>query len=215
MLMLGAGGSGALRILRLNLRECGLCQAPLSLVDAAGLWPVPNLRTSSRTDGAVARLTHACAPHTEIDAEKRHGITTLQLCPRRYKDSTLGCKIKERTVCVKPVLDRVKSPTASGHDQICSRSQLTSSIGTPCQSMGTTCQAGWARSLCAPSLPWKPSPAVVVVLLLLLLALLLLLLLVVVVVASASTTIAPQKARFLPVWCEMDRWCTDGGRFRG
>ena len=59
--------------------------------------------------------------------------------------------------------------------------------------------------MCAPSLPWKPSPAVVV-LLLLLLALLLLLLLVVVVVASASTTIAPQKARFLPVWCEMDRW---------
>ena len=184
MLMLGAGGSSALRILR--------------------LWPVPNLRTSSPTDGAVASLTHACAPHTEIDAEKRHGITTLQLCPRRYKDSTLGCKIKERTVCVKPVLDRVKSPTASGHDQICSRSQLTSSIGTPCQSMGTTCQAGWARSLCAPSLPWKPSPAVVVLLLLLLA--LLLLLLVVVVVASASTTIAPQKARFLPVWCEMDRW---------
>ena len=78
MLMLGAGGSSALRILR--------------------LWPVPNLRTSSPTDGAVASLTHACAPHTEIDAEKRAGITTLQLCPRRrIVTLTLRCKIKERT----------------------------------------------------------------------------------------------------------------------
>ena len=96
MLMLGAGGSGALRILRLNLRECGLCQAPLSLVDAAGLWPVPNLRISSPTDGAVASLTHASTrSSTPRSARERQGITTLQLCARNWW--TLGCKIKERT----------------------------------------------------------------------------------------------------------------------
>ena len=93
MLMLGAGGSGALRILRLNLRECGLCQAPLSLVDAAGLWPVPNLRTSSPTDGAVASLTHAHAPHTEIDAEKTSGhydSATLSAAPNWYYKNLLS-----------------------------------------------------------------------------------------------------------------------------
>ena len=62
MLMLGAGGSGALRLPRLNLREWVV--APLSREAAAGLWPVPGLRTSSPTDGAVLSLMHALNPRS-------------------------------------------------------------------------------------------------------------------------------------------------------
>ena len=97
MLMLGAGGSGALRLPRLNLREWVV--APLSREAAAGLWPVPGLRTSSPTDGAVLSLMHALNPRST-----GNHLITLQQAPcwaalinSQFCNTAPRCKIKERS----------------------------------------------------------------------------------------------------------------------